>query len=138
MLQQETHTLAPVTPDSFSRLFASAFGARDARAMAALLCEDAEALTLTGHWVQGRKAIEAAWQADFAGTLARARLVTGRQTRRAVAPQVALLSQRFVLSGATDSAGHDLPRCAVLLQVALAETADRWSAVSASLAALSD
>lgn len=126
-----------MTPETFPKAFATAFSARDAEALAAMMIEDAALVSLTGQWVEGRTSIRDTWAAEFAGTLRMARLVTGRQ-RIQPAGQAAVVSQRFVLSGALAPDGREMPRCAVLLQGVLAPAEDGWRAVSISLTVLSD
>lgn len=126
-----------MTPETFAKAFAAAFSARDAEALAVLMTEDATLVSLTGQWVEGRPLIREIWAAEFAGALRLARLVTGRQ-RIQPAGQAAVVSQRFVLSGALAPDGREMPRCAVLLQGTLAPAEDGWHAVSLSLAVLSD
>lgn len=126
-----------MTPETFAKAFAAAFSARDPAALAAMMTEDAALVSLTGQWVEGRTLIRDIWAAEFAGALRMARLVTGRARIHAAA-QAAVVSQRFVLSGTLDPDGHELPRCAVLLQGTLAPTGDGWRAVTISLTVLSD
>ena len=126
-----------MTPETFAKAFATAFAARDAGALAAQMAKDAALVSLTGQWVEGQTSIRDTWAAEFAGTLRLARLVTGRQ-RILPAGQAVVVLQRFVLSGALTPDGHELPRCAVLLQGTLAPAEDGWHAVSISLTVLSD
>lgn len=126
-----------MTPETFAKGFAAAFSARDADALADMMTEDATLVSLTGQWVEGRSLIRETWAGEFAGTLRMARLVTGRQ-RIHPAGQAAVVSQRFVLSGALSPDGREMPRCAVLLQGTLAPVKDDWRAVSISLTVLSD
>ena len=65
-----------MTPDTFSKLFAVAFGRHDSTGMAGWLAQDAQVLTLTGAVAEGAKAAELAFKAEFSGTFAMARLVT--------------------------------------------------------------
>ena len=118
-------------PALFPRAFTDAWSARDAAAMAALFAEDADLLSLTGHWAEGAPAIEDVLAAELAGTLARARLVSGRTRLRAVAPGVAQIIQRFVLSGLSHPDGSDAGRVGVILSALLCEGAEGWHAVSA-------
>ncbi len=123
-----------MTPESFAKLFASAFGRQDAAGMAELLAEDADVLTLTGAILSGAKAAEAAFAGEFAGIFAASRLVTGKVKLRDLGAGVAIVSQRFVVSGAREEAGQDLPRFGALLTaVVTAETG--WRAVSLTFSA---
>ena len=89
-----------MTPDDFSRAFAYAFGDRDAKSMAELITEDGTAHTLTGIWAEGREAARQAFEAEATGIFASARLVTGKGTVVPLGPDVALLRQRYVVTGA--------------------------------------
>jgi len=127
-----------MTPQEFPRAFAAAFGAQDAERLAGFLAEDATVLTLTGAWIDGRGAAKAALMAEFAGIFAHARLVTGRSQLREVGPGIALLHQRFVVSGARADTGADLPRFAAMLTVVLVAGAAGWQATSLSFSGLAE
>ena len=118
-------------PGDFPRAFSNAFSSRDLGAIAALFSKDADFLSLTGHWAAGAPAIEDVLAAELAGTLARARLVSGRTRLRAVAPGVAQIIQRFVLSGLSHPDGSDAGRVGVILSALLCEGTEGWHAVSA-------
>ncbi len=123
-------------PERFAKLFASAFGRQDAAGMAYLLAEDADVLTLTGAVLSGANAAEAVFAGEFAGIFAAARLVTGKVKLRDLGPGVAIVSQRFVVTGARDEVGQDMPRFAALLTAVV--TADTgWRAVSLTFSATS-
>ncbi len=122
-------------PAAFPRAFADAWAARDARAMAALFAADADFLTLTGHWAEGKKAIEAAVAAEMAGAFARAKLVTGRARARALAPGVAHVMQRFVLSGILHADGTDAGRVGAILSATLVEAPGGWQVAAAQFTA---
>ncbi len=130
--------MLPASADDLPRHFAQAFAARDAHAMAGILAEDGHALTLSGQWVEGQEALEAAWAAEFAGLFAQARLVTGKSNLRMIGPGAAILHQRYVITGAQQAEGVELPRFAALLTaVAIARTGG-WQAVSLNFSPLSD
>ncbi len=123
-------------PDRFPRAFAAAFGAQDADAIAALLTPEAGVLTLSGRWAEGPDAAREAWALDFAGPLARARLVTGRVSATPGTADIVVLHQRYVVSGVTDGDGEELPRIAAIMAATLALTPDGWRALSLCLAPL--
>lgn len=125
-----------MTPDAFARDFARAFTAQDATALTALLAEDGEMLTATGQWVEGQKAAQVAFQSEFEGIFASARLVTGKGNARSLGTGRALLRQRFVITGARDAVGRDMPRFAAMLIAVLEAKADRWQALHLSFVAL--
>jgi uncharacterized protein (TIGR02246 family) len=122
-------------PAAFPRAFADAWAARDARAMAALFAADADFLTLTGHWAEGRKAIAGTVAGEMAGAFARAKLVTGRTKARGLAPGVAQVMQRYVLSGILNADGSDAGRIGAILSATLVEGAEGWQVAAAQFAA---
>lgn len=119
-----------MTPEDFSRAFAYGFGDRDAAALADLMAEDGTMQTLTGIWAEGREAARAAFQAEAEGIFARARLVTGKGTVLPLAPDVALLRQRFVVTGASHETGEEMPRFGAMLVAVLQSDGLNWRAVS--------
>ena len=125
-----------MSPDGFSRAFAQAWGARDAAALAALCAEDAEMLTLTGLWCDGRARIEAVLQAELDGAFSQSRLVTGKARLRPLGPGAAVLSQHFVLSGIVDAEGADAGRVGAMLGAVLLARADGWQATTLHFVAL--
>jgi uncharacterized protein (TIGR02246 family) len=120
-------------PDGWTRAFATAWGAGDGAALAALMAPDIAMLGLTGGWAEGRAAVLKMLAAERAGVMARARLVTGRARLR-VLGGVVLVQQRFVLSGLTDAAGQDLPRMSVHLTAVLVPAGEGWQAESLTFA----
>jgi uncharacterized protein (TIGR02246 family) len=117
-------------PEDFSALFAAAWLRRDAAALANLAAEDADMLTLSGLWCEGRPAIESALASELAGTFAHARLVTGRTRLRPLGPGAAVLSQRFVLSGLIDAEGRNIGHLGTVLSAVLVARADGWQAMT--------
>lgn len=124
-----------MTPDDFPRIFAQLWSARDAKGLVAMLAEDADMLTLTGLWCEGRKDILATIEAELAGAFARSRLVTGKGKLRPLGPGAAVLHQRFVLSGLVDAEGRDMGRIGALLTATLVARADGWQAVALQFSA---
>lgn len=120
----------PVTPEDFAKAFAAAFGRQDAPALAAMLVEDADVLTLTGAMVESAKEAQAAFAGEFAGIFAAARLVTGKLRIRPLGPGGAVLTQRFVVSGALDDRGRELPRFGAQLTAVLIARSEGWRAVN--------
>lgn len=119
-----------MTPDDFSRAFAYAFGDRDAKAMAELMTEEATAHTLTGIWAEGREAARLAFEAEATGIFAHARLVTGKGTVLPLGPDIALLRQRFVVTGAMEETGEEMPRFGAMLIAVLQSDGLNWRAIS--------
>ena len=108
-----------MTGEEYIRAFAQGFGAGDAAGLAAMMVETGTALTLTGQWAEGRTDVEAALAAEFAGIFARARLVTGKGSARSLFPGCFLVRQRFVITGAVDDAGTEIPRIGAVLVAVL-------------------
>ena len=123
------------SPDDFARAFANAWSTRDARAIAALFAEDADFLTLTGAWAEGRDAIAETLSGELLGAFARARLVTGRGKRRSLAAGAAQVMQRYVLSGIVGADGRDAGRIGAILFATLIECDGGWQVVAAQFAA---
>ena len=106
--------------------------------MAQILAEDAAVLTLTGHWAEGRDAAETAFAAEFSGTFSRSRLVGGKANLRRIGPGAAILHQRFVLLGALDVDGRELPRFSAMLTAFLVARTEGWQALSLTFSPLSE
>ncbi|MGB7319979.1 MAG: SgcJ/EcaC family oxidoreductase [Albidovulum sp.] len=123
------------SPDDFARAFANAWSSRDARAMAALFVKDADFLTLTGVWAEGEKAITATLAGEMAGAFARAKLVTGRGKIRTLAPGVAQIMQRYVLSGIVHADGTDAGRVGAVLSAVLLSGPGGWQVAVAQFTA---
>ena len=125
----------PQTAAAFPAAFAAAFVSRDAGAVAALFSDDADVMTLTGDWCEGRTAIEKAHRAAFQGMLARARLVTGRLRMRALGPFAAVFSQRFVVTALCGPDGRDAGHAPAVFSAALICTDSGWLAIQAQFTA---
>lgn len=118
-------------PDAFAAEFSARWKAKDADALAALFAEDADFLSLTGAWVEGRDQIATVLKAELAGAFAKAKLVTGRTKLRPVGPHTAVVLQRYVLSGLVNADGSDAGRIGTVLSATLAASGDSWHAVAA-------
>ncbi len=118
-------------PQELPRAFASAWGARDARALAELFAADADFLSLTGGIAEGATEIAELFAGELAGAFARARLVTGKTKLRPVGAEVVVLTQRFVLSGLIHEDGSDAGRIGAILSATLGRTAEGWEIVAA-------
>ena len=118
----------------FPRLFAAAFGAQDAEAMAHLFAEDGSFHSLTGHFAEGRKAVAAGLAAEFSGLSRMGRLVTGKTSLRALGPGAVILHQRYVVTGLRDATGAEMPRVGALLSAVLVATGTGWHAMTATFA----
>ncbi|GHE00046.1 hypothetical protein U879_10115 [Defluviimonas sp. 20V17] len=118
-------------PDAFARAFSGAWLARDVAGLTGLFTEDADFLTLTGEWAEGRQAIARTVTGEMKGAFARARLVTGRAKLRPLGKDMAVVHQRFVLSGVLNPDGTDAGRIATILMAVLLRDRTGWQAVSA-------
>lgn len=126
-----------MTPEDFSRAFAYAFGDRDAAALAELMAEDGSAQTLTGIWAESRAEARHAFEAEATGIFSRARLVTGKGTVLPLAADVVLLRQRFVVTGAIEESGEEMPRFGAMLVTVLRSDGLNWRAVNLSFTLIS-
>lgn len=126
-----------MTPEDFSRAFAYAFGDRDAAALAELMAEDGSAQTLTGIWAESRTDARHAFEAEATGIFSRARLVTGKGTVLPLAADVVLLRQRFVVTGAIEESGEEMPRFGAMLVAVLRRDGLNWRAVNLSFTLIS-
>ena len=127
--------MSVASPDTLPRAFAAAWSARDAAMIAALFAEAADLLSLTGHWAEGRTAIAETFAGELAGAFQRAKLVTGRVKQRHLAPGVAQVMQRFVLSGILNPDGSDAGRVGAILSAVLVERPEGWSIAAAQFTA---
>ena len=125
-----------ISPGDFSRHFVLAWGGRDAAALAALCAEDADMLTITGLWCEGRPRIQEILQAELDGAFAESRLVTGKGRLRPLGPGAAVLTQRFVLSGILDAEGRNARRTGAVLSAVLLARAEGWQAATLQFVAL--
>lgn len=122
-------------PETFPRAFANAWSARDVEAIADLFAEDADFLTLTGRWAEGRKAIAETLAGEMAGAFSRAKLVTGRTKQREIAPGAQQVMQRYVLSGIVNADGSDAGRVGAILSAVLVKGPQGWSVAAAQFTA---
>lgn len=125
-----------MTPDDFPKAFAAAFASQDSAGLAALLVPDAQVVTLTG--VVAEDAVQAghAFSEEFAGIFGATRLITGRNRQRALGHGLAIVHQRYVVMGARDEAGRDLPRFGAAVTAVMMATAQGWRVVSLTMSAL--
>lgn len=127
--------MSVASPQSLPQSFAAAWATRDAAMIATLFAEDADLLSLTGHWAEGRRAIAETFAAELAGAFLRAKLVTGRVKTRPLAPGVVQVMQRFVLSGILNPDGSDAGRVGAILSAVLVERPEGWPIASAQFTA---
>ena len=126
-----------MTPETFPKLFAAAFAVQDSAMLSGYLAEDADVVTLTGGLAETAKQAAQLFDLEFTGTFATARLVTGKTRLRLLGPGGAVLHQRYVVIGARDATGAEMPRFGAMLSVVLLARAEGWRAVSLAFSALS-
>ncbi len=119
-----------MTPDDFTRAFAYAFGDRDSGALADMIAPEGTVQTLTGIWAEGREAARQAFEAEATGLFSRARMVTGKGSVQPLAADLALLRQRFVVTGAIEESGAEMPRFGAMLVAVLHSDGLNWRAIS--------
>lgn len=119
------------SPELFARHFAGAWGARDAVGLSEMFLEDADLLTLTGAWAEGRQAIAEVLAGELAGAFSRAKLVTGKAKLRPIGPGGAVVMQRFVLSGIRNADGSDAGRVGAVLSAVMLNNRAGWLVASA-------
>lgn len=124
-------TALPAAPEDFPRAFAAAWMARDAAALAALFAEDADFVNVAGLWWEDRAAIRAAHHRALTSYFAGTRLVTGRTKLRHLGPGLALVHQRFLLTGQRLPDGGEGGRRTTILLFVLRDTGAGWQAVAA-------
>lgn len=124
-------------PEDFPRHFASAFASHDADALAALFLPDATLQSLTGLWAETPEEIRDGFASESAGIFRAARLVTGKGTLRDLGPHSMLLRQRYMISGAQDETGAELPRFAAMLVAVMEKNDGDWRVQSLTFTALS-
>ena len=125
-----------MTPEDFPKLFATTFATQDINALIQMLAEDCEVVTLTGAVAEDQAEARRAFEQEFAGTFARVRLVSGKTRLRVLGPGGAVVHQRYVVIGAQDPDGRELPRFGAVLTAVLLARADGWRAVSLTFSAL--
>lgn len=125
-----------MTPEGLPKLFAAAFSAQDVKALTGFLAEDADVMTLTGAVAENAGDAQRLFEAEFAGIFAAARLVSGKTRLRVLGASGVVLHQRYVVIGARDAAGAELPRFGAVLMAVLAARPDGWRAVTLTISVL--
>ncbi len=119
-------------PEALTKTFSNAFSAHDIDALVDLFDADADFLSLTGNWAEGRAEIAQTLRAEMSGAFARVKLVTGRTKVRPVFPGVTQVMQRYVLSGILHADGTDAGRIGAVLSALMTRVDGNWRIVSAS------
>lgn len=118
-------------PEDFPEAFVAAWMARDGAALATLFAADADFVNVVGLWWEDRAAIARAHDYALKSFFANSRLVRGRRKLRMLGEDVAVLHQRFLLTGQIDTDGRETGRRSTVMNVVLQRNADGWLAVSA-------
>lgn len=119
------------TPADLPRAFAHFWGTRDALGLAEFFAEDADFISLTGGIAETRAQVEEIFAGELAGAFSRARLVTGKTRIRPLGQHVAVVTQRFVLSGLIHEDGGDAGRIGAVFAATMVQTNAGWLIVSA-------
>ena len=125
-----------MTPEDFPKLFATAFAAQNSVALVAMMAVDAQVVSLTGGLAEDAAQAGRIFDQEFAGIFVAARLITGRNRMQALGPGGAVVHQRYVVMGARNESGREVPRFGVVATAVLLATAEGWRAVSLTLSAL--
>ena len=125
-----------MTPETFPKIYATAFATQDTATIVALLSEDAQMVTLSGAMADSAAEARVLLEQEFAGLFRSAKLVTGKIRLRPLGPGGAILHQRFVVIGASDPNGAELPRFGAVLTAVLLARSDGWRAVSLTFSPL--
>lgn len=125
-----------MTPEDFSRQFATAFSVQNVPALASFIAPMGSVLTLTGAWCENRAQAQTAFEAEAKGIFMRAKLITGKGQVHSLSVDISLLRQRFVIMGPVDETGADLPRFGAMLVAVLQRTGAQWLAQSLTFTAL--
>ncbi|UWQ81522.1 SgcJ/EcaC family oxidoreductase (plasmid) [Leisingera sp. S132] len=121
----------PETPDDIPRLFAEAWNARDARALAALFAEDADFVNVVGLWWHNRVDIEKA-HAYGLSTFFRHSEITARGIKvRRVGGDTAIIHTRWKLAGQIDKAGETLEDRFAIMVFFAQRLANGWTVLAA-------
>lgn len=119
------------TPEDIPRLFAEAWHARDARALADLFVEDADFVNVVGLWWHNRADIQRAHHYGLTTFFRNSRIDARRVKVRQLGDSFATVHTRWKLTGQIDKQGAELgERFAVMLFVA-ERRADGWRVVAA-------
>jgi uncharacterized protein (TIGR02246 family) len=114
------------SPEDIPALFARAWNARDADALASLFDEDAEFVNVTGLCWHDRESIRKAHADGLGRVVNKSTLASGETKVKRLSPEVAVVHTRMTLSGG-DARG---PRTTIVSFV-VHRTGDRWLCASA-------
>lgn len=117
-------------PEAVPALFAEAWAARDADALAALFSEDADFVNVVGLWWEDRRAIARAHRYALESFFAESRLSVGKVKLRALG-DVAVVHARMTLTGQKAPDGSAAGRRTTILVFVCRKGPDGWICVTA-------
>jgi uncharacterized protein (TIGR02246 family) len=121
----------PETPEDVPRLFAEAWNAKDAGALAALFVPDADFVNVVGLWWHNRTDIERAHHYGLT-TFFRASHITPRRIKtRQITPEVAVVHVRWHMGGQLDRDGHALGDRTGIMVFVTQKTDTGWRVLAA-------
>ncbi len=121
----------PQSPEEIPTYFASAWNARDAKALAFLFAEDADFVNVVGLWWNNRKDIERAHAYGLSRIFSESTLTAGRIKIRQVGDKAAIVHARWRLTGQTDNTGKQLDERRTVMLFVAHSTADGWQVLAA-------
>ena len=121
----------PQTPEDIPRLFAEAWNARDANALASLFVEDADFVNVVGLWWHNRDDIERAHDYGLSTFFRKSEISARRVKVRRVNDEIAIVHTRWKLTGQIGKNAEALgDRFAIMVFVAR-RTAEGWTVMAA-------
>ncbi len=108
----------PITPEEVPRLFAEAWNAKDADALAGLFAQDADFVNVVGLWWQTKADIKRAHAYGLRSFFVNSQLLARRIKVRQIGNSAAIVHVHWKLTGQTGPAGEALdPRHSVMVFV---------------------
>ena len=98
----------PETPEDIPRLFAEAWNAKDAHALASLFADDADFVNVVGLWWHNRADIERAHHYGLSTFFRDSNILARRVKVRLIGDAVCILHTRWKLTGQIGKAGEAL------------------------------
>ncbi|WP_296615577.1 SgcJ/EcaC family oxidoreductase [Sphingomonas sp.] len=111
--------------------FCDSWNRHDATALAALMAQDGDFVTVASRWFHGRHDIELYHRRLFAGRYRQSTFLSRAVRFRFVTPRLAVVHWIWQLSGNTDAAGAARPPSWGMMSMVAARRGKRWSIVTA-------
>lgn len=118
-------------PEDIPRLFADAWNARDATALAALFAEDADFVNVVGLWWHNRADIKKAHAYGLSTFFKNSTLSARRVETRLIRENVATVHVRWRLSGQTGKSGEVLDDRTAIMMFVAEKRVSSWIVVAA-------